>query len=81
MDFEYQSDPRRGPGLRGGTADRAIGPDAPARLRLRMGPGCEAGDLYEYTYALRAHAPEDRVEIVVLREGERVTLPAVLGRR
>ena len=43
--------------------------------------GREVGDLYEYTYALRAHAPGDRVEIVVLRDGERVTLSAVLGRR
>ena len=43
--------------------------------------GREIGDLYEYTYALRAHAPGDRVEIVVLREGERLTLPVVLGRR
>ena len=43
--------------------------------------GREVADLYEYTYALRAHAPGDRVEIVVLREGERVTLSAVLGRR
>ena len=43
--------------------------------------GREIGDLYEYTYALRAHAPGDQVEIVVLREGERVTLSAVLGRR
>ncbi len=43
--------------------------------------GREIADLYEYTYALRAHAPGDRVEIVVLREGERVTLSAVLGRR
>ena len=31
--------------------------------------GREVADLYEYTYALRAHAPGDRVEIVVLREG------------
>lgn len=43
--------------------------------------GREIADLYEYTYALRAHAPGDRIEIVVLREGERVTLSAVLGRR
>ncbi len=43
--------------------------------------GREIGDLYEYTYALRAQAPGDRVEIVVVREGERVTLSAVLGRR
>lgn len=43
--------------------------------------GREIGDLYEYTYALRAHLPGNRVAIVVLREGERVTLSAVLGRR
>ena len=43
--------------------------------------GREVADLYEYTYALRAHAPGDRVEVVVLREGERVTLSVVLGRR
>ena len=43
--------------------------------------GREIADLYEYTYALRAHAPGDRIDIVVLREGERVTLPVVLGRR
>ena len=43
--------------------------------------GRAIADLYEYTYALRAHAPGDRIEIVVLREGERVTLSAVLGRR
>ena len=43
--------------------------------------GRDVGDLYEYTYALQAHEPGDRVEIVVLRDGERVTLSAVLGRR
>jgi Zn-dependent M28 family amino/carboxypeptidase len=43
--------------------------------------GREVGDLYAYTYALRDHAPGDEVEIVVLRDGERVTLTAVLGQR
>ncbi|RMH19449.1 MAG: M20/M25/M40 family metallo-hydrolase, partial [Gemmatimonadetes bacterium] len=28
-------------------------------------------DLYAYTYALREHAPGDRVQVVVLRDGER----------
>ena len=43
--------------------------------------GREIGDLYEYTCALRGHDPGDRIEIVVLRGGERATLPAVAGRR
>jgi aminopeptidase YwaD len=41
--------------------------------------GREVGDIYAYTYALQAHAPGDAVEIVVLREGERLTLTAILG--
>ncbi len=43
--------------------------------------GEEIADLYALTYALRDHRPGDRVEIVVLRDGERITLTAVLGRR
>ncbi len=43
--------------------------------------GLEVSDLYAYTYALREHQPGDEVEIVVLREGERISLTAVLGRR
>lgn len=43
--------------------------------------GREIGDLYEYTCAPRAHDPGDGVGIVVLREGERVTLPAAPGYR
>ncbi len=43
--------------------------------------GREISDLYAYTYALREHAPGDEVEIVVLRDGERVKLTAVLGAR
>ena len=41
--------------------------------------GREIGDIYAYTYALQAHEPGDAVEIVVLRDGERLTLTAVLG--
>lgn len=43
--------------------------------------GREIGDLHEYTCAPRAQAPGDRVGIIVLREGERVTLPALPGCR
>jgi S1-C subfamily serine protease len=38
-------------------------------------------DLYEYTAALQERKPGDTVKIVVLREGARVELSAVLGRR
>jgi membrane-associated protease RseP (regulator of RpoE activity) len=43
--------------------------------------GREISDLYAYTYALRDHQPGDTVAIVVVREGERVTLTALLGQR
>jgi len=43
--------------------------------------GKEVSDLYAYTYALRAHRPGDEVEIIVMRDGERVTLTATLGER
>ena len=41
--------------------------------------GNVVGDIYTYTYALQEHTPGDSVEIVVLREGQRLTLTAVLG--
>lgn len=41
----------------------------------------EITDLYAYTYALRDHRPGDEVEVVVLRDGERMTFTAFLGRR
>ena len=41
--------------------------------------GKVVGDIYTYTYALQEHQPGDAVEIVVLRDGERLTLTAVLG--
>jgi len=43
--------------------------------------GNVVGDIYTYTYALQEHEPGDAVEIVVLRDGERLTLTAVLGDR
>lgn len=43
--------------------------------------GKEVGDIYAYTYALRDTEPGQRVEIVVERDGERVTLFAVMGER
>jgi membrane-associated protease RseP (regulator of RpoE activity) len=41
----------------------------------------EITDLYAYTYALRDHQPGDTVRIVVERDGERVSVTAVLGER
>lgn len=38
-------------------------------------------DIYEYTAALGKHRPGDAVKVVVLRDGQRVTLDAVLGKR
>jgi S1-C subfamily serine protease len=43
--------------------------------------GREVGDIYAYTYALQDHEPGDSVEIVVLRDGERLTFTVVLGDR
>ncbi len=41
----------------------------------------EVTDLYAFTYGLRDAAPGDRVEVVVERDGQRLTLYAVLGER
>jgi aminopeptidase YwaD len=38
-------------------------------------------DIYEYTDALRSHQPGDVVEIVAVRDGERMTFTATLTRR
>ena len=43
--------------------------------------GKEVLNIYDYTYALRDHAPGDTVQIKVRREGEVVELTAVLGKR
>jgi S1-C subfamily serine protease len=65
-----------------------VRPESPAdRAGLRAGDvivefnGKTVRDLYEYTEALQARKPGDTVRIVVLREGERMTLTATLGRR
>jgi hypothetical protein len=43
--------------------------------------GKEITDLYAYTYALREHKPGDQVEVEILRNGERLIFPVVLGSR
>ncbi len=43
--------------------------------------GKAVGDIYAYTYALQGTKPDDIVEIVVERDGERVTLTVTMGRR
>jgi len=43
--------------------------------------GKQVLNIYDYTYALRAHAPGDTVVIKVRRDGEVLELSAVLGRR
>ena len=43
--------------------------------------GKEVLNIYDYTYALREHAPGDTVVIKVRREGDTVELTAVLGKR
>jgi Peptidase family M28/PDZ domain len=69
---------------------RLIGvrPDSPAdRAGLREGDiivefgGRTVADLYEYTDALRAHKPGDVVQIIAVRDGQRVELSATLGSR
>lgn len=76
--------PRDAPGLRlsgvreGSPAERA-GLQA-GDVVVRFG-GREVADIYGYTYALRDHEAGDVVEIVVERDGSRVTVQAVLGER
>ena len=43
--------------------------------------GNEITDIYSYMYALQAHEPGDEVELIVERDGERITLTAKLGGR
>ena len=38
-------------------------------------------DIYEYTDALNAFKPDDTVKVVVVRDGQRLTLTVTLGRR
>jgi Tol biopolymer transport system component len=43
--------------------------------------GTRIDNLYDMTYALQDHKPGETVDVVVLRNGERVTLRATLGTR
>ena len=43
--------------------------------------GTRVLNLYDYTYALRAHSPGDTVAITVKRNGRELKLSAVLERR
>jgi len=43
--------------------------------------GKSVKDLYEYSDALYSHKPGDQVRVVVLRDGQRVTLTVTLGKR
>jgi len=72
------------PGLRL-TGVRAGSPADSAGLKagdviVELG-GKAVKDLYEYSDALYSHKPGDKVSIVVMRAGQRVTLTATLGRR
>jgi hypothetical protein len=49
-------------------------------LLIRLGTH-EVADLEGFTAALQAHRPGDEVDIVVVRDGARVTVKAVLGSR
>jgi hypothetical protein len=64
---------------------RAGGPAETAGLQagdvvIEFG-GKEVLNIYDYTYALREHAPGDTVLIKVRREGETLEITAVLGKR
>ncbi|MFQ5447865.1 MAG: GTP-binding protein, partial [Saprospiraceae bacterium] len=43
--------------------------------------GVEIHNLYDMTFVLREHRPGESVEVTVLRDGQRVSLLATLGRR
>jgi TolB protein len=43
--------------------------------------GTRIENLYDMTYALQDHKPNETIDVVVLRNGERVTLRATLGSR
>lgn len=65
-----------------------VTPGGPAdKAGLRKGDvivefgGMPVGDIYQYTDALRAHNPGDVVQVVVERDGQRMTMSATLGKR
>ena len=62
----------------GGPAERA-GIRAGDRIVAMAGTRIE--NLYDMSYALQDHKPEDTIDVVVLRGGERLSLRATLGDR
>lgn len=64
---------------------RAGGPADKAGIRggdvLVAMAGTRIDNLYDMTYALQDHKPGETVDVVVVRNGERVTLRATLGTR
>lgn len=72
----------------GGVRITDVRPAGPAeKAGLRGGDtiveiaGMRIENLYDMTYALQDHKPGETVEIIVLREGERLALRATLGAR
>jgi hypothetical protein len=67
------------------TGVREESPAAKAGLRegdvIVSFAGKETPDLYAYTYALQEKKPGDRVEVVVVRGGQRITMTTVLTER
>ena len=43
--------------------------------------GRDVTDIYTYTFAMQETKPDDEVEVVILRDGERMELTVVMGRR
>ena len=66
-------------GVRAGSPAETAGVRA-GDLIVRFG-GTEVRNLEDYTFALRKRKPGDVVEIVVVREGQQVTLSATLEKR
>jgi Tol biopolymer transport system component len=62
----------------GGPADRA---GLRGKDRIVDLAGTRIANLYDMTYALQDHRPGETVDVVVLRDGQRVTLRATLGSR
>lgn len=62
----------------GGPADKA---GLKGKDRIVDIGGTRIENLYDMTYALQDHKPGDTVDIIVIRNGERMTLRATLGSR